>query len=254
VLETAIAAARKAGQLLVDLLNNPRQTQVKGQRDIVTDADFKAQEAIIACIRRRFPDHAIVAEEGRASWPDEATYTWVIDPLDGTTNYARRYPFFSVSIAVWHKEGPIIGVVYDPLRDALFWAQRGEGAFLNGRPIHVSSTGALARAVISLGWARESSLRTKTAQWLACLSDEVLTVRGSGSAALDLCAVAAGWTDIYFHLALESWDMAAGGLIVQEAGGTVTDATGKPWNHMARSCLASNSYLHPILLEYLSVS
>jgi myo-inositol-1(or 4)-monophosphatase len=149
MLQTAILAAREAGSILLDSLKKPRQTKVKGLRDIVTDADMKAQRAIIEIIQARFPNHDILSEESDLSSRGQADakghpYTWIVDPLDGTTNYSRRLPCFCTSIALSHRGEVILGVVYDPLRDDLFQAERGKGAYLNGESLRVSQVGSLA--------------------------------------------------------------------------------------------------------------
>jgi myo-inositol-1(or 4)-monophosphatase len=268
MLQTAILAAREAGSILADNLKKPRRTTVKGLRDIVTDADLKAQQAIIEIIQARFPDHDILSEEsdpgskGQAAVkdgfdrlttasegqrsPDRARrpYTWIVDPLDGTTNYSRRLPCFCTSIALSHQGEVILGVVYDPLRDSLFEAERGKGAYLNGESLRVSQIGSLADALVGLDWARAQAEREVIARLMARMALQVRTLRTLGAAALGLCYVAAGWLDAYFHFSLRSWDAAAGALMVQEAGGFASDFTGHPWQTSSRRCLASNGLLH----------
>jgi len=265
MLQTAILAAREAGSILLDNLKKPRQTKVKGLRDIVTDADMRAQRAIIEIIQARFPNHDILSEEsdpGSKGQPavkggfDKLTpstgsghrtgrpYTWIVDPLDGTTNYSRRLPCFCTSIALSHQGEVILGVVYDPLRDDLFQAERGKGADLNGESLRVSQVESLADALVGLDWARAQAEREVVAPWVARMALQVRTLRTLGAAALGLCYVAAGWLDVYFHFSLKAWDAAAGALIVQEAGGVASDFTGHPWQISSRRCLASNGLLH----------
>jgi len=283
MLQTAILAAREAGSILLDNLEKPRRTKVKGLRDIVTDADMMAQRAIIEIIQARFPNHDILSEEsdpglkgqaavkdgfdqlttggfdqlttsdGRRS-PDRAhrPYTWIVDPLDGTTNYSRRLPCFCTSIALSHQGEVILGVVYDPLRDYLFQAEHGEGAYLNGESLRVSQVGSLADALVGLDWARAQAEREVIAQLVARMALQVRTLRTLGAAALGLCYVAAGWLDVYFHFSLRAWDAAAGALIVQEAGGTASDFTGHSWQTNSRRCLASNGLLHDEMLNILT--
>jgi myo-inositol-1(or 4)-monophosphatase len=276
MLQTAILAAREAGSILLENLKKPRRTKVKGLRDIVTDADAKAQRAIIEIIQARFPSHDIISEEsdlgskdqadvkggsdelttgdGRRS-PDRARcpYTWIVDPLDGTTNYSRRLPCFCTSIALSHQGVVILGVVYDPLRDDLFQAERGKGAYLNGESLRVSHVESLAGALVGFDWARAQAEREVIAHLVAQMALQVRTLRTLGAAALGLCYVAAGWLDVYFHFSLSAWDAAAGALIVQEAGGVASDFTGHPWQIGSRRCLASNGLLHDEMLSILTV-
>jgi myo-inositol-1(or 4)-monophosphatase len=219
-----------------------------------------AQRAIIEIIQTRFPNHDILSEEsgeltmgdGQGS-PDRApsSYTWIVDPLDGTTNYSRRLPCFCTSIALSHQGEVILGVVYDPLRDCLFQAERGKGAYLNGESLQVSQIGSLANALVGLDWARAQAKREVIAQLVARMALQVRSLRTLGSAALGLCYVAAGWLDAYFHFSLRAWDAAAGTLIVQEAGGSASDFTGHPWQIDSSRCLVSNGLFHDEMLSIL---
>ena len=250
LLDTAIEAARAAGQEIVRRLPQERDVHSKGFRDIVTDADLAAQEALTTVIRARFPQHGILSEEGLAPSSDADTI-WVLDPLDGTTNYARRLPSFSVSVAVARGDELIVGVVYDPLRDYAFCAERGAGATLNGKQIHVSQVDDLSEAVAGLDFARETQIRSSLMATMVACSEHIRTFRALGSAALGLCYVAAGWTDAYFHLSLAPWDVAAGALIVTEASGLITSTDGGPWNYKQPRCLATNGKLHSAFLELM---
>jgi myo-inositol-1(or 4)-monophosphatase len=257
ILQTAVLAAREAGSILLDNLRKPRQTRVKGLRDIVTDADMKAQRAVIEIIQARFPDHDIISEESAPRSRDQAavtgrSYTWIVDPLDGTTNYSRRLPFFCTSIALSHQGEIILGVVYDPLRDDLFQAERGKGAYLNGERLEVSQIGSPAEALVGLDWARTQEEREVIARLVARMALQVRSLRTLGAAALGLCYVAAGWLDVYFHFSLRAWDAAAGALMVQEAGGVASDFSGHPWQADSRRCLASNGLLHDEMLSLLT--
>jgi myo-inositol-1(or 4)-monophosphatase len=275
MLQTAILAAREAGSILLDNLEKPRRTKVKGLRDIVTDADVKAQRAITEIIQARFPNHDILAEEydptskgqaavrsrfdkltagdGRKS-PDRALhpYTWVVDPLDGTTNYSRHLPYFCTSIALSHQGEVVLGVVYDPLHNDLFQAERCKGAYLNDESLRVSQVESRADALVGFDWARAQAEREVVAQWVARMALQVRTLRNLGAAALGLCYVAAGWLDVYLHFSLRPWDAAAGALIVQEAGGSATDFTGRPWQTHSKRCLASNALLHDEMRSILT--
>ena len=257
MLQTAILAAREAGSILADNLRKPRQTKVKGLRDIVTDADVKAQRAIFEIIQARFPNHDILSEESDPGSTGSEhcagrPYTRIVDPLDGTTNYSRRLPCFCTSIALSHQGEVILGVVYDPLRDCLFQAERGKGAYLNGESLRVSQIESLADALVGLDWARAQAEREVIARLVARMALRVRTLRTLGAAALGLCYVAAGWLDVYFHFSLRAWDAAAGALIVQEAGGSASDFTGHPWQTGSNRCLASNSLLHDEMRSILT--
>jgi myo-inositol-1(or 4)-monophosphatase len=273
MLQTAILAAREAGSILLDNLRKPRQTKVKGLRDIVTDADVMAQRAIIEIIQARFPNHDILSEESDPGSKDQThvkggfdkltpstgsghrtgrPYTWIVDPLDGTTNYSRRLPCFCTSIALSHQGKVILGVVYDPLRDYLFQAERGKGAYLNGESLRVSQVESPADALVGFDWARVQTEREVIAQWVARMALQVRTLRTLGAAALGLCYVAAGWLDVYVHFSLKPWDAAAGALMVQEAEGSASDFTGDTWQPHSRRCLASNGLLHDEMLSILT--
>ncbi len=250
MLETAIQAARAAGRLLVERLPNEREVQAKGLRDIVTDADLAAEKAVVQIIRARFPDHALLTEEEGASGGD-APFVWVVDPLDGTTNYSRRMPIFSVSIGLVHEGELEAGVVYDPLRDHLFVAERGRGATLNGQALQVNAIDQMDHAVVGLDWAHANRDRHEVLTRLGQIAPACGTLRGRGSAARAWWYVAAGWIDAYFHGGLKPWDMAAGLLLIQEAGGRVTDLDGQPWQPWGQRILVSNGHIHQALLELM---
>lgn len=248
LLDTAIQAARAAGREIMQRLPQERDVRSKGFRDIVTDADLAAQETLAAIIRTQFPQHEILSEEGLKPGNDAETI-WVLDPVDGTTNYAHRFPCFSVSVGVAQGKELAAGVVFDPLRDHLFCAERGAGATLNGERLRVSETDEAIHALVGLDFAATPSLRAEQMTAMVNLSKHVHTFRSIGSAALGLCYVASGWMDAYFHWTLSPWDCAAGGLIIAEAGGALTDVDGGPWNYMLPRCLATNRKLHQALLE-----
>ncbi len=256
---TAARAARAAGQVLRDKFNQAREIHSKGKRDIVTDADFAAESAVHDILTARFPDDGFVSEEGTAvaraeAWArgdaDPNLFLWVVDPLDGTTNYAHRQPIYAVSIAAYQNRTVQLGVIYDPMRNELFAARRGRGATVNGKRMAVSGTRRLDQAVLGLEWSRSPQLRARTAQLVTRMSVHVTTVRCNGSAALSLCWIAAGRLDAYFHLSLAPWDVAAGALIVEEAGGKVTTPAGVPWSVHSQSYVATNGHLHRAMLGY----
>jgi myo-inositol-1(or 4)-monophosphatase len=251
LLQTAITAARAAGEIIRERYARPHEVKVKGLRDLVTEVDLLAQEAILAHIRADFPTHQIMTEESTQVLGGQADYRWFIDPLDGTTNYARGLPSFATSIGVAHGSELVVGVVYDPLHDHLFTAERGQGAYLNGRRLRVSVQDELIDALMDLGWARNQQARKATVRVAAAIGERIGSVRNLGSAALGLAAIAAGWEDIYWHPDLCPWDDAAGALLVLEAGGKISDSRGAPWNVYTRDCLATNGRLHDLAVQYI---
>ena len=220
LLTTAIEAAAQAGQLIVNKLNQPRESISKGFRDIVTDADIAAQKAITDLIQERFPDHGFVAEEEDSRLPEGGPVQWIIDPIDGTNNYSRQLPGFTVSIAAASDHHLLVGAIYDPLRQEMFSAVTGQGASLNNDPIRSSSVPELGQSVVGLGWAYPPPQRQQTLDGLYRLGNHVLTLRSNGSAALGLAYVASGRLDAYLEYGLCLWDVAAGGLLIECAGGT----------------------------------
>lgn len=258
--QLAIRAARAAGKVLREKFNATREIRSKGKRDIVTDADFAADRALRQVILVRFPRDHFLSEEDDATiraklWQAAQSvkddYLWIADPLDGTTNYAHHIPIFGVSLALFHDNQVQIGAVYDPLLDEMYSAERGRGAFLNGKPIHVSAVDAFDNAVAGTEWARDQRLRRRTASVFGKILGRVMSARALGSAALSLCYIAAGRLDAYFHLSLAPWDVAAAALIVEEAGGKVTAPTGTPWSIHSKAYVATNGHLHRTMLNYL---
>ena len=251
-LEVAVDAARRAGGLLLGRLGTLRTIDYKGSpSNIVTEMDHHAEALIVGCIAERFPDHAILAEEGGGR-PGKASHRWIVDPLDGTTNYAHGMPFFAVSIAL-EVDGLVqIGVVFDPNRDECFTAMRGGGAFLNGDRLRVSETPTLDESLLSTGYPyeirkiRDNNLAEHAAFVVRCRS-----VREMGSAAINLALVAAGRLDAFWELKLGPWDVAAGCLMVEEAGGRVTTPEGGPVDLGAPSVVASNGRIHDEILSTL---
>jgi myo-inositol-1(or 4)-monophosphatase len=224
----AIRAARRAGEIMIRQLNRLEMLEVaeKGRNDFVTRVDELAEEAIIEVIKDHYPDHAILAEESGASGEHE--FQWVIDPLDGTTNYMHGFPVFSVSIAVLQTGELQHGVVYDPMRQEIFSASRGQGAQLDGHKIRVSKQTKLDGALIATGFPYRMAEAHMDVylQMLRAVMIETAGVRRPGSAALDLCYLAAGRVDGFWELGLSKWDVAAGALIIREAGGRISDFRG----------------------------
>jgi myo-inositol-1(or 4)-monophosphatase len=250
MLETAVEAARRGGLLLADLLPGKREIRRKGPRDLVTDADVASEKVIAALIRSRFPGHALLSEEAGGD-DREAAYVWVVDPLDGTRNYSRRLPFFAVSVGVQQEQQPIVGAVYDPLRDQMYSALRGSGAWLNGDRLRVSTVATTEEALVGLDWGRGGGDRLTALEVAALLLPKCSSLRAMGSAALGVAYVAAGWLDGYITLTARFWDVAAGALAVLEAGGKCTTPEGKPYRADSRGCVVSNGLIHEMLLDLL---
>ncbi len=247
-------AALTAGALLRDNVNGVREISFKGEINLVTEMDRRSERTVVAILRSSYPDHGILAEEETAI-DANSPYRWIIDPLDGTTNYAHGYPNFAVSIALERSGEVILGVVYDPSRDELFLAEKGRGAFLNGKKIAVSRADTLLKSLLSTGFPYDRKTSEKNnLNYFRALLMASQEVRRDGSAALDLCSVAAGRFDGFWELKLKPWDVAAGSLIVREAGGMVTDLAGGPFDMHAEEILASNGIIHGQMVEVLGTS
>ena len=250
-LAVAVEAARKAGGILKENLHGTREITYKGDINLVTEMDTRSERAVVGTLRASFPDHGIIAEE-ETTIRNGSGYTWIIDPLDGTTNYAHGYPCFSVSIALKHEGDVITGVVYDPMRDELFTAQKGQGAYLNGKRIKVSIVDTLIKSLLATGFPYDRKVSEKNnLDYFHDLLMASQEVRRDGSAALDLCSVAAGRFDGFWELKLKPWDVAAGSLIVREAGGRVTDLWDNTFDIFADEVLASNGMIHGQMVEIL---
>ena len=251
--EAAVAAARAAGTVLLEEFGNERHIEYKGIIDLVTDADRRSEQTVVSMLRGRFPDHQILAEEGTGGGTS-SRYRWIIDPLDGTTNYAHRYPHFAVSIGLERDGEMVVGAVYDPVRDELFTAQAGSGAHLNGRRLRISQSDELLRSLLCTGFPYDHSfLEASLRRWEQFVR-EAQAVRRDGSAALDICYVAAGRFDGFWEDHLFPWDMAAATLIVREAGGTATDYRGLPTNVYQGELVASNGRLHEAMLTSIAAA
>ena len=253
VLELAIRLAREAGQIQRERYGTELQIETKSAAvDLVTDVDKACEALIVGAIEQERPGDAILAEEGGGSDHAGAIWRWIIDPLDGTTNFAHAYPRFCVSIGVEREGEATVGVVYDPLLDELYSALRDGGAFLNDSAIHVSNEHDLSKGLLATGFAydRRKSELDNVAQFMDFLK-AARALRRDGSAALDLCYVAAGRFDGYWELELSPWDVAAGCLIVEEAGGRATDARGGSEHWSGHHVVASNGRLHDAMLAIL---
>ncbi len=242
------AIAREAGRLLMGYFARHVTIEYKGEVDLVTEADRASEKLIVERLRARWPEHGIVAEEGTRSEMD-AEYRWYVDPLDGTTNFAHGYPVFCVSIALARQDGQLaVGVLYDPTRDEMFAAERGLGATLNGQPIHVSQTKVLAESILGTGFPSHKRHKNPNIHFYHQITLRSHGVRRAGSAALDLANVACGRYDGFWEFNLNPWDTAAGALLVQEAGGTVTRFDGSAFRLDSREVLASNDLIHQELI------
>jgi myo-inositol-1(or 4)-monophosphatase len=246
--DLAVKAARTAGRILMDHLDRGVKVGYKGKFNLITEVDHLSEEAIVRMIHGQYPRHQIIAEEGHGKGKD-APFRWFVDPLDGTTNYAHGFPCFCISIGLEIKGQVVLGVVYDPFHEEIFLAQKGQGAFLNDRPISVSKIEKLSDSLVVTGFNWRSIKRNL--RHFADFSLRVQGVRRTGSAALDLCYVAMGRFEGYWELMLAPWDMAAGSLIVTEAGGKITNFRGGPFSIHSKQLLATNGLVHREMVETL---
>lgn len=250
-LEIAVETAREAGALLMDYLDRPLHAMQKGERaDLVTDADRASEQLIVERLRKEFPRSTIIGEEsGTHAGP--STDRWYVDPLDGTTNFTHRYPVFSVSIAYEQAGELCAGVVYAPFYDELFVAERGAGAKLGERTLRVSAVEQIGEALVCTGFHPSNLVRNS--EYFRVMSDVAQAVRRDGSAALDLASVAIGRFDGFWEFDLSAWDVAAGALIVREAGGLLSQIDGSPFRVAGRAILATNGRIHDQMLRVVSM-
>ncbi|OIO75405.1 MAG: hypothetical protein AUJ85_03165 [Elusimicrobia bacterium CG1_02_37_114] len=249
--KAAIETAVRAGEFIKSRLGKVRELSFKTVRNIVTDVDKKSEKLIINRLRRKFPDYSILGEEG-GNRESKSVYKWVIDPIDGTTNFAHNLPLFCVSIALEYKGEPVLGVVYEPIRRELFYAEKNKGAYLNNKRIYVSKTNKLSESLVATGSAYV--LRETKCNNVDHYVDFIIFAQGLrrfGSAALDMCYVACGRLDGFWEADLHPWDTAAGYVIVKEAGGRVTDFSGNKYSHYEKETLASNGKIHRQMLNVL---
>jgi myo-inositol-1(or 4)-monophosphatase len=262
-MDTAVHAARQAGALIREKATSAKRVKRKSSaHDLVTEVDQASEEIIREIIWTHHPEHAILGEEGvhpgveasKTALEEHRSkeYLWIVDPIDGTTNFVHGFPFFCVSIALAEREDVIVGVIYDPLRDELFTAEKGKGAYLNGKPIQVSGESHLEEALLASGIPADArGIRMRNVEGILHLAPRCRNVRTAGSAALHLACVAAGRLSGFWELELNAWDLAAGSLLVQEAGGQVTDTAGRPYDIGVRHILATNGRIHDDVLQGL---
>jgi myo-inositol-1(or 4)-monophosphatase len=254
-LSVAWDAANAAGEIIRESWLHPKTIDYKGAIDLVTTIDRETERKIVAVLQRNFPDHAILAEEETDLRGDDKKYRWLVDPLDGTTNFAHGYPQVSISVGLEQNGQPILGLVYDPLRRECFRAVRGQGATLNGSPIQISTVNELDKALLATGFPYD---HREKADFYLTFFKAFLTrcqgIRRAGSAALDLCYVACGRIDGFWELKLKPWDTAAGALIVTEAGGRVSDFSGNDFSIWGNETLASNGSIHAEMLRALNLN
>lgn len=249
-----VNVTRDAGELLADKFSQSHEIHYKGEIDLVTEADKMSEDLIISAIKKKFPKHGILSEESPAQ-NLQAEQRWIIDPLDGTTNYAHGYPIFCVSIALENEGVIVLGAIYDPLRNDMFFAERGKGAYLNGKKMKVSVTAKLSRSLLATGFPydiRES--KDNNIKQFNLMAMEAQAIRRAGAAALDIAYLACGRFDGFWELKLMPWDMAAACLMVEEAGGTVSNIAGGKWDIYSPDVLISNGLIHEQMINVLKTS
>jgi myo-inositol-1(or 4)-monophosphatase len=250
--EIGLQAAREGGKALLRKFGGALEIFHKGSVDLVTDADHASEAAIVSVIRRTFPRHDILAEEDSYGRSD-SIYRWIIDPLDGTTNFAHGFPFFAVSIALEVAGEVVLGIVYDPFHQELFLAEKGKGAYLNNVQLRVSTVGRLDEALLATGFPYDrKESRANNYDHFLHFQQTAQACRRAGAASLDLAYTAAGRLDGYWEMKLMPWDVAAGGLIVEEAGGKVTDFEGKALDIYGKEVVASNGLIHEVMIPVLA--
>ncbi|HEX2173128.1 MAG TPA: inositol monophosphatase family protein [Dehalococcoidia bacterium] len=248
-LDIAAAAAHQAGKILRDRFTGQTAVQYKGKGNVVSEADLAADAAIRELLQAEFPDHGLLSEEGETDLEPDGPFTWIVDPLDGSLNYATGIGLYSVSVALAAGNDLVAGALYDPTRDELFTAAAGRGAFLNGERIAVSPQPTLDRATIGMDIGYPEESRRQAFDTAVKIRPYIQTVRTLGSSALGLAYAGCGRFGVYYHFWLFPWDVAAAELIVREAGGLVTDWAGRPVDYRAQAVVAGSPALHRLFLE-----
>lgn len=262
VIETAKAIAREAGAMIKSHMGTGFITETKSSSfDVVTEIDKASEQLIRQRLAEAYPDHAFLGEEEsfahtgelqeRLELAKSEPFVWIVDPIDGTNNYVQGIPGFTVSIALSSYGELIAGVIYDPCRDDIFWAEKGRGAFLNGEPIQVSAADSLGQSVVSTGFPSNTKMRQAVMDSLEGIAPQCRSIRSLGSAALHLAYVASGRLGAFWEYGLNAWDIAAGVLIIEEAGGKVSDTLGSPYSITVKHVVGSNGRIHDTILETL---
>lgn len=247
-LEKATEVAKESGALLKDLFHRPHQISYKRPADLLTEADKRSEAMIVEYLRRNFPSHAIVGEEGGGQ-KTGSDYCWYVDPLDGTTNFAHGFPVFCTTLGLSYRNEVIAGVVYDPMREELFTAEKGGGAFLNGERLHVSRNATLRESLLATGFPPFASNHDLNIEFYFRFTMLSHGIRRAGSAALDLCSVASGRYEGFWEFKLNPWDKAAGCLMVTEAGGRVASISDSAFDLLGDEVFASNGLVHDEMLK-----
>lgn len=252
--ESYLKAATEAAHRAAEVLHNWRKrftVREKARFDLVTEADEASQKTIFEFLSKQFPQHHFLGEEdknARGKPPADAPPTWIVDPIDGTTNYVHDFPFYAVSIGLYEAGDLVVGLVFDPRQNEMFTAIKGAGAYVNGDRMHVSRVERLELALLSTGFPPDMRGQEKTLEWWRYLSFRTQSLRRTGSTALNLSYVAAGRFDGYWAFDNHVWDVAGAVVILREAGGTITNLDGSPYDPFTPDCLASNGLIHPLLL------
>jgi len=246
--EIAFKAIKEASVIVMSYFNQEKDIKNKGEFDLVTKADIESEKKIVEIIKEKFPEHGFILEEGN-NLNQGAEYVWIIDPIDGTTSFSHNYPMFSISIALFKNKEPILGVVYLPFMKELFVAEKNKGSYLNNEKITVSNTDSLKKSLIATGFPYE--VRERSIAYLTKIAKVAQGIRRSGSAAIDICYIAAGRSDAYYELGLKIMDTAAAQLILTEAGGKVTDFNGDKIKDDFSKVVASNGIVHDDLIMVL---
>jgi myo-inositol-1(or 4)-monophosphatase len=250
--QIATKAALEAGKILLENRGKRKKVDYKGEVNLVTEVDFLSEEAILRIIKKNFPEHSILTEESQGQSKD-SPYCWIIDPLDGTTNYAHNFPVYCVSIALQKDKEIVLGVVYNPLLRELFLAEKNKGAFLNSKRIFVSRTKKLSQSLLATGFPYDiRTSKENNLNYFNKFARKAQAIRRAGSAALDLCYLAIGRFDGFWELKLSPWDTAAGVLMIIEAGGKVTDFKGERFDIFSKKLVASNNWIHKQMLAVIN--